>query len=385
MHSKVSTACTNEEQTLIKIKHSSTADGKSKRKSTKSKKGAKARSKVYGEGLEGLDEEQRQRRLDLTILDNQLDQLVIEKPAALVNQPGKDRSLKDAFLRRPPNNVITLTYGPVPGRPPTIFFNYPPFLQLQRPFVPSRILKLSQEDMKPYSALTFKINNSTHTYNCVVNAFKIAGFRLSEGGAWNCLWTGLIRPSKLKYMNQYQKINHFAGAWNIGHKGNLWRNVQRQRRRHGRDFEICPPTYLFPEDYKRWCNEREVSNYREMYIMKPTGSSCGRGIRVVGRKQTVSKRPGYLVQKYLAKPHLLRGYKYDMRIYIVVTSFEPLKAYQFAEGLVRLATQPYSTAKGSLKKRFIHLTNFSINKKAENYKKNANTIKNGLGGPGAGG
>ena len=59
-----------------------------------------------------------------------------------------------------------------------------------------------------------------------------------------------------------------------------------------------------------------------------------------------------------------------MRIYIIVTCFEPLKAYIFQEGLVRLATQPYSTAKGSLKKRFIHLTNFSINKKAENYKKN---------------
>jgi len=43
----------------------------------------------------------------------------------------------------------------------------------------------------------------------------------------------------------------------------------------------------------------------------------------------------------------------------------------FQNGLVRLATQPYTTAKGSLKKRFIHLTNFSINKKADNYKKNA--------------
>jgi tubulin polyglutamylase TTLL4 len=77
-----------------------------------------------------------------------------------------------------------------------------------------------------------------------------------------------------------------------------------------------------------------------------------------------------LVSKYVSKPHLLRGYKYDMRIYILVTSFEPLKAYIFTEGLVRLATQPYTTGKGSLKKRFIHLTNFSINKKADNYKKN---------------
>lgn len=75
-----------------------------------------------------------------------------------------------------------------------------------------------------------------------------------------------------------------------------------------------------------------------MYIMKPTCSSCGRGIKVIGKKDPVKKRSGYLVSKYLSKPHLLRGYKYDMRIYIVVTSFEPLKAYIFENGLVRLAT-----------------------------------------------
>jgi tubulin polyglutamylase TTLL4 len=204
----------------------------------------------------------------------------------------------------------------------------------------------------------------------VVNAFKTAGFRLSDGAAWNALWTGLIRPSKLKHMNEFQKLNHFAGAWNIGHKGNLWRNVQRQRRRNGRDFELAPNTYIFPEDYKRWQNDREINNFKDMYIMKPTASSCGRGISVIDKKQQVKNRSGYLVSKYISKPHLLRGYKYDMRIYILVTSFEPLKAYFFEKGLVRLATVPYSTAKGTLKKRFIHLTNFSVNKKNVDYKKN---------------
>ena len=50
---------------------------------------------------------------------------------------------------------------------------------------------------------------------------------------------------------------------------------------------------------------------------------------MIDRKQKVAKRCGYLVSKYISKPHLLRGYKYDMRIYVVVTSFEPLKAYMF--------------------------------------------------------
>jgi tubulin polyglutamylase TTLL4 len=83
------------------------------------------------------------------------------------------------------------------------------------------------------------------------------------------------------------------------------------------------------------------------------------------------------VSKYLHKPHLIRGYKYDLRLYVVVTSFEPLKIYLFQEGLVRLATVPYSTSKSSLKQRFVHLTNFSVNKKSEAYVKNTGTDTKG--------
>ena len=69
---------------------------------------------------------------------------------------------------------------------------------------------------------------------------------------------------------------------------------------------------------------------------------------------------------------MIRGFKYDLRIYILVVSFDPLKIYMFKDGLVRLATVPYSTSKASLKQRFVHLTNYSVNKKAESYVKNQN-------------
>jgi tubulin polyglutamylase TTLL4 len=81
-----------------------------------------------------------------------------------------------------------------------------------------------------------------------------------------------------------------------------------------------------------------MNNFKDMYIFKPTNSSCGRGIKVIGKKDNVKKRNGYLVSKYISNPHLLRGFKYDLRIYIVVTSYDPLKAYIFKDGLVRLAT-----------------------------------------------
>lgn len=93
-------------------------------------------------------------------------------------------------------------------------------------------------------------------------------------------------------MNYCQKINHFVGAWSLGSKSNLWRNVQRQRRKQGKDFDICPTTYILPEDYKRWNNDREMNNFKDLYIMKPTASSCGRGIRVIGKQDQIKNKKG---------------------------------------------------------------------------------------------
>jgi hypothetical protein len=112
----------------LKVKkfNSSSENKGSKRKiNMKIKKSIKA-PKVKDENL---DLETR------NILDGQLDKLIIEKPQNLVIPPGgKDRSLKEAFLRRPPNNIVTLQEGPIPGRHPSIFFQYPPFLNIKRQF-----------------------------------------------------------------------------------------------------------------------------------------------------------------------------------------------------------------------------------------------------------
>jgi tubulin polyglutamylase TTLL4 len=69
---------------------------------------------------------------------------------------------------------------------------------------------------------------------------------------------------------------------------------------------------------------------------------------------------------------LINGLKYDLRIYVLVSSFDPLRVYIYDEGLVRFATEEYSTNLKDLTKKFVHLTNYSINKKAEKYVENKN-------------
>jgi tubulin polyglutamylase TTLL6/13 len=60
--------------------------------------------------------------------------------------------------------------------------------------------------------------------------------------------------------------------------------------------------------------------------------------------------------------------KFDLRIYALITSVDPLKLFLFKEGLVRFASQPYQIPKKSnLSNLFMHLTNYSINKDSPTY------------------
>ena len=99
---------------------------------------------------------------------------------------------------------------------------------------------------------------------------------------------------------------------------------------------------------------------RGLWIVKPSASSCGRGIRVINKNSTLNRRSGLIISKYIQNPHLINGCKYDLRIYVCVTSFDPLRIYIYDQGLVRLATEKYTNAKSSMKKKYVHLTNYSV-------------------------
>jgi len=43
-------------------------------------------------------------------------------------------------------------------------------------------------------------------------------------------------------------------------------------------------------------------------------------------------------QRYIARPHLINDTKYDLRIYVLMTSINPLRIYLYDEGLVRFAS-----------------------------------------------
>lgn len=74
-----------------------------------------------------------------------------------------------------------------------------------------------------------------------------------------------------------------------------------------------------------------------------------------------------MISRYIDNPLLIDGYKFDVRIYVCVTSYDPLVAYLYEEGLTRFATVKYDPNSRSIKNAFMHLTNYSVNKRSHRY------------------
>jgi len=69
--------------------------------------------------------------------------------------------------------------------------------------------------------------------------------------------------------------------------------------------------------------------------------SRGRGIYIIDDIAEVNVDDLSIVSRYITNPLLINGHKFDLRIYVLVTSVEPLRIYVFKEGLARFATEEY--------------------------------------------
>lgn len=57
----------------------------------------------------------------------------------------------------------------------------------------------------------------------------------------------------------------------------------------------------------------------------------------------LDKYSSLVVSQYIDNPLLINGFKFDLRIYVGITSVCPLRIYIYEEGLARFATELYSS------------------------------------------
>eukprot|EP00927_Polykrikos_kofoidii_P044662 TRINITY_DN38565_c0_g1_i1.p1 TRINITY_DN38565_c0_g1~~TRINITY_DN38565_c0_g1_i1.p1 ORF type:complete len:822 (-),score=103.90 TRINITY_DN38565_c0_g1_i1:114-2312(-) len=184
-----------------------------------------------------------------------------------------------------------------------------------------------------------------------------------------------------------QITSRIDGFGTVGRKVDMAACMQLMQESYPADYKFVPRTWILspacPEqvaDLEKTMTEKKGWTY----IYKPTSGSLGRGIRLVrtfkelrgplrdvfsgGRSSggvADVQRP-YVVQRYVSRPLLVDGYKFDCRCYVVVTSVVPLRAYLFKEGLARLCTTRYERPRGrNLGTVCMHLTNYDLNKRSD--------------------
>lgn len=256
--------------------------------------------------------------------------------------------------------------SPLPSFSPSLFSHVPPAINFchynektqEMPAIIGRLLKWRFTNITPL-IVRRTISNS---------GFKITKKTLQ----WCGTWGKHMKSPCFKSVREFQKINHFPGTFQIGRKDKMWKNFLRLQTKFGKEeFGFIPKTFVLPGDMKALKAAFDKEGVKKKWIVKPPASARGSGIQVVHKWPQVPTDSAVVVQRYISRPYLINDTKFDMRIYVLVTSFHPLRIYLFQDGLVRFASVQYNNASTSLADRYMHLTNYSVNKSSSSYTHNA--------------
>ncbi|XP_053394056.1 tubulin polyglutamylase TTLL5-like isoform X11 [Mercenaria mercenaria] len=218
--------------------------------------------------------------------------------------------------------------------------------------------------------MTYKFGNSE--CKIVRNIFNSHGFHEVHPNSsdYNIVWTGAhLKPFTLRSLSEFQKINHFPRSYELTRKDRLFKNIQRMQQIKGvKNFDIVPSSFVLPGEYQEFCTA--FLKDKGPWIVKPVASSRGRGIFLVNHPDQIPLDENIIVCRYISNPLLIDGFKFDVRLYVAVTSYDPLQIYLFEEGLTRFATVKYEKSMRHMRNHCMHLTNYSVNKKNDEYVKN---------------
>ena len=248
----------------------------------------------------------------------------------------------------------------------------------------------------------------------IVANFEVRGWvHATNDVDWNFYWASTgsashwFNPESGQRLADDQVINHFPNHSELTRKDLMVKNLKRYRKDVEKEYaslclsgevelsnagedddddpleelDFVPATYSLPADYSLFVEEFR-RNPASTWIMKPSRGAQGTGIFLInklsqikkwangGRWQgnTAASKESYIVSRYIDNPLLVCGKKFDLRLYVLVTSYRPLRAYIHKHGFARFCTVEYSN--DDLDNAYVHLTNVAIQKHGDDYNGN---------------
>ena len=203
---------------------------------------------------------------------------------------------------------------------------------------------------------------------------------IEDDDDWNIFWASVTTIRQI-----------FSGIYELTRKDLMAKNIKKYKKqllKEGKTIDhldFLPLTFVLPQDMSIFIEEfKKYPN--SLWILKPNNKCQGQGITLLNKtskvkkmnfskkvttenNQTVNINDVYVVSKYIDNPFLMGGKKFDLRIYCLVTTFHPLKAYLYQQGFCRFCNEKFSVDVSDINNIYMHLTNVAIQKKYDKYQK----------------
>ena len=168
-----------------------------------------------------------------------------------------------------------------------------------------------------------------HVYRVFDKMGFVVGEKLSD---WAVMWSHdypfITFASDMQGLKPHQKVNHFPGSGFITNKVSL-----AQTR-----LNVIPKAFEIPGKKKEFLAYVE-KHKNTSWVQK---NNRHRGIKIRTVKELDLTQEGTFVQQYISRPFLIDGRKFDIGVYTIVTSINPLRVYTIeGDALFRFCPTEY--------------------------------------------
>ncbi|KAG8524134.1 putative tubulin polyglutamylase TTLL9 [Galemys pyrenaicus] len=214
---------------------------------------------------------------------------------------------------------------------------------------------------------------------------------VKDEGEWDFYWcdvSWLRENFDHTYMDEHVRISHFRNHYELTRKNYMVKNLKRFRKQLEREAgkveaakcDFFPKTFEMPCEYHLFVEEFR-KNPGITWIMKPVARSQGKGIFLFRKLKDImdwrkdmrssdDQRDdipveNYVAQRYIENPYLIGGRKFDLRVYVLVMSYIPLRAWLYRDGFARFSNTRFTLS--SIDDQYVHLTNVAVQKTSPDY------------------
>ncbi|GFS85013.1 RNA-directed DNA polymerase from mobile element jockey [Trichonephila clavipes] len=179
----------------------------------------------------------------------------------------------------------------------------------------------------------YGLRENEKTLDIVKQLFQKMGYRIHthDHMDWDILWSHTYPfyslAKEMAQLKPNQKVNHFPGSGFITQKSNL----------AALPIDRIPKSFVLPEE-KNTFLEFVEKNPTKFWILK---SSNHRGMKLLNGTEDLDS-PGSYIQEFIKKPLLINGKKFDVGVYVMLTSIDPLRVYMYSgDILLRFCKENY--------------------------------------------